>query len=92
MTNHSTMRALQVEYLSDDLSGVGVRTVPRPEPAAGQVQIKVEAASLNYPDLLMTRGEYQMKPEPPFTIGGMTLSSVIEIGLLPSIRIRFGLL
>src|SRR6185503_9984532 len=31
MTNHTTMRALQVEYLSDDLSGVGVRTVPRPE-------------------------------------------------------------
>ena len=80
MTNHSTMRALQVEYLSDDLSGVGVRTVPRPEPAAGQVQIKVEAASLNYPDLLMTRGEYQMKPEPPFTIGGDCAGSISGLG------------
>jgi len=80
MTNAPTMRALQVEYLSDDLSGVGIRTALRPEPAAGEVQIKVEAASLNFPDLLMTRGEYQMKPEPPFTIGGDCAGTVSGLG------------
>ena len=80
MTNAPTMRALQVAYLSDDLSGVDIRTALRPEPAAGEVQIKVEAASLNFPDLLMTRGEYQMKPEPPFTIGGDCAGTISALG------------
>lgn len=35
----------------------------------GEVLIEVVAAALNFPDLLMTYGKYQFKPEPPFTMG-----------------------
>ena len=46
-----------VERLSTDLSGVAVREVRVPEPAAGEVLVAIAAASVNYPDLLMARGE-----------------------------------
>ena len=53
------MRALQVARLSDDYSGVAIAECARPIPGPGEVLIRVRAASLNYPDLLMSRGAYQ---------------------------------
>ena len=63
------MQALRVEHLSDDLSGVTLSDLPPPVRAPGEVLVQVRAASLNFPDLLMTRGAYQFKPQPPFTSG-----------------------
>ena len=63
------MKALVVHALSPDLSGVGIDDVPMPRRAAGQVLVRIRAASLNFPDLLMTRGLYQAKPELPFVAG-----------------------
>jgi NADPH2:quinone reductase len=74
------MRALRVEALSDDLSGLALADLPAPERKAGEVLVRVRAASLNYPDLLMTRGAYQFKPEPPFTSGLECAGEVIEAG------------
>ncbi len=72
------MKALQVQRLSDDLSGVELVKMPRPKRATSEVLVSVKAASLNYPDLLMTRGAYQFKPEPPFTSGMELAGEVIE--------------
>ncbi|MEM6475118.1 MAG: NADPH:quinone oxidoreductase family protein [Pseudomonadota bacterium] len=72
------MQALRVETLSDDLSGVALVDVPRPERASGNVLVRVHAASLNFPDLLMTRGAYQFKPELPFTSGLELAGEVVE--------------
>jgi NADPH2:quinone reductase len=63
------MQALRVERLSDDLSGVTLADLPPPARGPGEVLVAVRAASLNFPDLLMTRGEYQFKPVVPFTSG-----------------------
>lgn len=63
------MRALQVHALKPDYSGVAISDIALPTPQAGEVRVKVMAASINFPDLLMTRGEYQLKPELPFTLG-----------------------
>ena len=63
------MKALQVGSLSPDLSGAGLVDIPCPARGAGEVLVRVRAASLNYPDLLMTRGDYQFKPEVPFISG-----------------------
>lgn len=63
------MRALVVEALAPDFAGCAVREVPTPAPHPGEVLVRVRAASVNFPDLLMTRGEYQLKPDLPFTPG-----------------------
>jgi len=72
------MRAVVCEALAADFSRVALKDRPTPEPGRGEVRVRVEAASLNFPDLLMLRGEYQFKPEPPFTIG-MDLCGVVDL-------------
>ena len=74
------MEALRVEHLSDDLSGVRIADIPAPERADGEVIVRVRASSLNYPDLLMTRGGYQFKPDVPFTAGMELAGEVVEAG------------
>jgi NADPH2:quinone reductase len=74
------MKALQVNRLSDDLSGVGINDAPEPVAGPGMVVIRVFAASLNFPDLLMTQGKYQMKPDMPFTLGGDCAGVVVAVG------------
>lgn len=63
------MRALVCHRISDDFSGLEIRDLPRPEPGPGEVLVRVRAASVNFPDLLMSQGKYQMKPDLPFTQG-----------------------
>lgn len=71
------MRALVVGELAPDYAGTGLKELERPEPGPGEVRVAVKAASLNFPDLLMTEGKYQLKPELPFTLG-MELAGVID--------------
>lgn len=71
------MRALVCHALSDDFSGVEVREIAVPEPGPGQVRIKVRATSINFPDLLLCQGKYQLKLEPPFT-PGMDIAGTID--------------
>src|SRR5207244_6333814 len=42
---------------------------PVPRPASGEMRVRVAAAALNFSDLLMLRGEYQVRPPLPFTPG-----------------------
>jgi NADPH2:quinone reductase len=88
------MQALRVERLSDDLSGVTLADLPLPVRAPGKVLVQVRAASLNFPDLLMTRGEYQFKPEVPFTSGLEFAGEVLEAdpasGFAPGDRVMGG--
>ena len=74
------MRALVCHELSDDFSGVEIRDIERPSPGPGEVLIKVHAASLNFPDLLLCQGKYQLKLEPPFTPGMDLSGTVAELG------------
>src|SRR5712664_873971 len=46
---------------------------------AGQVRVAIRAAGINFPDILMAAGEYQLKPELPFTPGVEAAGDVIEM-------------
>ena len=63
------MRAAQVVAL-DGPDGVRVGEIG-PAPVAGEdeVLIEVHSVGLSYPDLLMSEGRYQIKPEVPFVLG-----------------------
>ncbi|WP_422061697.1 NADPH:quinone oxidoreductase family protein [Sphingopyxis sp.] len=63
------MRALQVRELLPDHAGAGLVDLPVPAPGPGEVRVRVRAAAVNFPDLLMTRGAYQLKPDLPFVSG-----------------------
>ncbi|HEX2559309.1 NADPH:quinone oxidoreductase family protein [Phenylobacterium sp.] len=71
------MRALVVEELAADYAGCVLKEVPTPEPKAGEVRIRVQAAAVNFPDLLQTRGEYQHRPPLPF-IPGMEVAGEVD--------------
>ena len=59
--------------------GVVVREVPTPTPGPAQVLIDVEYAGISFPDVLQTRGQYQVRPELPFT-PGWEISGVVREG------------
>jgi len=71
------MRALIIETLEPDYAGCVLKEIATPEPGPGEVRVKVRAASVNFPDLLMTRGEYQHKPPLPF-IPGLEMAGEVE--------------
>jgi len=47
--------------------------------AQGQVRVAIHAAGINFPDILMAAGEYQLKPELPFTPGVEAAGEVAEV-------------
>ena len=57
-----------------------VRELPDVVPEAGKVAIKVEAAGVNFPDVLIIQNKYQFKPELPFTPGGELAGTVTAVG------------
>jgi NADPH2:quinone reductase len=62
------MRSVQVTRL-DGPSGVEVVEAPEPVATEDRVLVEVRALGISWPDLLLSRGEYQLKPEPPFQLG-----------------------
>ena len=70
-------------WMCDNASGVDdLRWVeqPTPQPGAGDVLVRIEAASLNFPDLLIVQGKYQLKPPLPFIPGAEFAGTVQAIG------------
>ena len=47
--------------------------------APGQVRVAIRAAGINFPDVLMAAGQYQLKPELPFTPGVEAAGDVVEV-------------
>jgi NADPH2:quinone reductase len=60
--------------------GLRLETFPSRPLRAGEVRVAIRAAGLNFPDVLMAAGEYQLKPELPFTPGVEAAGDVTEIG------------
>ncbi len=51
--------------------------IPLPNPAAGEIRVRIGACGLNFADLLMVRGEYQDTPAAPFTLG-MEVAGLVD--------------
>lgn len=54
--------------------------IPTPDPGAGEIRIKNKAAALNFYDILLIQGKYQVKPPRPFTPGSEIAGLVDAIG------------
>ena len=73
------MRALQVLHPTGP-DGVGVTEVDEPTAGPGDVLVEVHRVGVSFPDLLLSKGEYQLRPEPPFTIGVDLAGTVVAVG------------
>jgi len=74
------MRAWRVHSLGDPAEVMTLDEVDQPTPGDGQVLVKVLAAGLNFPDVLMAQGTYQEKPPLPFTPGFELCGEVVGTG------------
>ncbi|MEQ8689314.1 MAG: NADPH:quinone oxidoreductase family protein, partial [Pseudomonadales bacterium] len=63
------MRAWQLNELGDPWQQMSQLELDEPQVDAGQVVIEVEAADINFADILQCQGKYQVKLTPPFVPG-----------------------
>ncbi len=73
------MRAVRCHELIGP-KGLRVDELEDPKPSEGEVLIDVRAAGVNFPEVLLSYGKYQFKPEPPFIPGGEAAGVVGAIG------------
>jgi len=73
------MRAVRV-HTYDGPGALKVDEVEEPKAGAGEVLVDVKAAGVNFPDVLLTQGKYQFKPQPPFSPGGEAAGIVKAVG------------
>src|SRR2546429_2021609 len=73
------MRAIVVDRWMEP-ADLRVREAPEPELAPGTLAVEVRAAGCNFFDLLMVRGQYQVKPPFPFVPGAELAGVVRAVG------------
>jgi len=74
------MKAWQVPELGEPRDVLTLAEVPDPVPGPGQVLVKVLAAAANFPDVLMCRGGYQVRPPLPYIPGIELCGEVVAAG------------
>ncbi len=72
------------------IGGLELVDMPRPEPGAGELLVRVEAAAVNFSDLLMIGGGYQIRPPRPFTPGQEVAGRVVGTGSRVAAKVRWG--
>jgi NADPH2:quinone reductase len=71
------MRRWRLNELGEPAEKLELVSAPAPEPDPDQLLVATKAVGLSFPDVLMCRGEYQIKTPPDFTPGGETAGEVI---------------
>jgi NADPH2:quinone reductase len=74
------MKAWQVTQLAEPREALRVAEVDQPSPGPGQLLVRVIASALNFPDVLLCLGLYQMKPPLPFTPGVELCGEIAGLG------------
>jgi NADPH2:quinone reductase len=72
--------AWQATALGEPEQALSLTDVPKPEPGPGQLLVRVRATALNFPDVLLCRGQYQIQLEPPFVPGVELCGEVVGLG------------
>ena len=74
------MKAWRVHTNGEPRDVMRLEEIPEPEPGPGELLVRVRAANINYPDALLCRGEYQVRPPLPFTPGVELCGEVLARG------------
>jgi NADPH2:quinone reductase len=74
------VKAWRVSELGEPGQVMSLHEVPVPQPDSGQLLVRVLGAAANFPDVLMCRGTYKVKPTLPFTPGVELCGEVAALG------------
>ncbi|MEU0185038.1 NADPH:quinone oxidoreductase family protein [Streptomyces sp. NPDC001902] len=74
------MKAWRVHENGEPRAAMRLDEVPDPQPGPGELLLKVRAANVNFPDALLCRGHYQVRPPLPFTPGVEFCGEVVATG------------
>jgi len=74
------MKAWRIHELGEPKAVLELEEVEAPEPGPRQLVVRVRGAAANFPDVLMCRGLYQVRPELPFTPGVELCGEVVAVG------------
>ncbi|MBN3930162.1 NADPH:quinone oxidoreductase family protein [Streptomyces verrucosisporus] len=74
------MKAWRVHSNGEPREVMRLDEVPDPEPGPGRLLLRVRAANVNFPDALLCRGHYQVRPPLPFTPGVELCGEVVAAG------------
>ncbi|MFI9024421.1 NADPH:quinone oxidoreductase family protein [Streptomyces sp. NPDC053560] len=74
------MKAWRVHANGEPREAMRLDEVPDPQPGPGQLLLRVKAANVNFPDALLCRGQYQVRPPLPFTPGVEVCGEVLAAG------------
>lgn len=73
------MKAMVCRQLTG-IESLTLEEIPVPVPGPGQVLLRVRACGVNFADSLISRGQYQVQPQPPFSPGFEVAGEVLETG------------
>ncbi|MFC9898476.1 NADPH:quinone oxidoreductase family protein [Nocardia sp. NPDC127579] len=74
------MKAWRATELGEPERVLTLVDTAEPAPGPGQLVVRTRAAAANFPDVLLCRGEYQIRPELPFTPGVELCGEVVAVG------------
>jgi NADPH2:quinone reductase len=74
------VKAWRVHKNGEPREAMRLDEIPDPQPGPGEVLLRVRAANVNFPDALLCRGHYQIRPPLPFTPGVELCGEVLALG------------
>jgi len=74
------MKALLCRENAEDIGTLKLEDIALPPLEPHEARIRVRAAGVNFPDILMVQGKYQHRPDLPFIVGGECAGDVIAVG------------
>lgn len=74
------MKAIVCREISDDIATLRLEEVELPPLRPHEARVRIRAAAVNFPDILMVQGKYQHRPTLPFTPGTEAAGDVVAVG------------
>ena len=74
------IKSYRCHEISEDIGSIQLDEIDLADPGPDEIQVRVKACAVNFPDLLMIQDKYQFHPPRPFAPGGEGAGTVAKVG------------